>query len=228
MSDPTPPTEASPTPTVAACAPAPVPTPARPHRRRRRPSRCSLAGTAGFGVYAYNHLNANIATIDDTQDQSDRPQRDHAVGGRRPVAAEHPAHRLGHPRGRQRLRRRRRRCRALRHHDAAAHLGRPAERPGGEHPARLDGADAVVQDLQRRHEQRRAAAVQRGLLDRRCVLRAPHRRAADRHPHRPLRRRGLRRLPRHGQGPRRREGLPARGGQRHRGHTSRSRPAATP
>ncbi len=33
-----------------------------------------IAGTAGFGVYAYNHFNANISTIEDTQDQTDRPQ----------------------------------------------------------------------------------------------------------------------------------------------------------
>ncbi len=32
-----------------------------------------VTGALGFGVYAYNHLNANIATIVDTQDQSDRP-----------------------------------------------------------------------------------------------------------------------------------------------------------
>ncbi len=91
------------------------------------------------------------------------------------------------------------------------------QRAGGEHPARLDGRDADVQDIERRHEQRRAATVQRGVLDRRCVLRATRRRAAHRHPHRPLRRRGLQRLPRHGQSTGRGQGLPPRGRQRHRG-----------
>ena len=72
MSDPTDPTDASPTPPVE---------PARPRRSRKRRALIAvgvafavlLAGTVGFGVYAYNHLSANIATIDDTQDQTDRP-----------------------------------------------------------------------------------------------------------------------------------------------------------
>lgn len=72
MSDPTDPTDASPTPPVE---------PARPHRSKKRRALIAvgvafavlIAGTIGFGVYAYNHLSANIATIDDTQEQGDRP-----------------------------------------------------------------------------------------------------------------------------------------------------------
>jgi LCP family protein required for cell wall assembly len=73
MSDPTDPTDASTTPPVEG---------ARPHHSRRRRILIALGvafavlvvSTAGFAVYAYNHLNANISTIDDTQDQSDRPE----------------------------------------------------------------------------------------------------------------------------------------------------------
>ena len=74
MSDPTDPTDASTTtPPVEG---------ARPRRSRRKRISLIAVGvafavlsraTVGFGVYAYNHLNANIATIDDTQDQTDRP-----------------------------------------------------------------------------------------------------------------------------------------------------------
>ena len=216
MSDPTDPTDASPTPPVER---------ARPRRSRRKRHALIavgvafavlIAGTVGFGVYAYNHLSANIATIDDTQDQTDRP----TVIQPSEAAALPPLNILligSDTRDRrQRLRRRRLGSGAVRHDDAPAHRGRPRERPGREHPPGLDGGDAVVQDDERRHEQRGPAAVQRGVLPRRGLLRAPYRRAAHRHPDRPLRRRRLPRVPRHGQGARRGEGLPPRGGQRHR------------
>ncbi len=69
MSDPVP----SNTPTVV---------PARARRSNKRRALIAVAaafgvlvaGTVGFGVYAYAHLSGNIATIDDTQDQLDRPE----------------------------------------------------------------------------------------------------------------------------------------------------------
>ena len=56
--------------------------PARPHSSRKRRALVAVgiafavlvAGTVGFGVYAYSHLSGNIATIEDTQDQTDRPE----------------------------------------------------------------------------------------------------------------------------------------------------------
>ncbi|HYN74604.1 MAG TPA: LCP family protein [Candidatus Limnocylindria bacterium] len=56
--------------------------PGRPQRSRKKRALIAVgiafavlvAGTVGFGAYAYSHLSSNIATIEDTQDQADRPE----------------------------------------------------------------------------------------------------------------------------------------------------------
>ena len=149
------------------------------------------------------------------QHRDHRPDR---RAGRRPAregepGAQRPGDRLGHPRGRQQ-RRRRRLPRPGRHHHGRAPVGGQHLGGGREHPARLDGPDARLRGAGRTDRPRRAAPVQRRLPDRRAGVRAAHGRVPDRPAHRPLRRRGLRRVRRHGRCGRRGHRLHPRAHQR--------------
>ena len=147
-------------------------------------------------------------------------------------ADQHPGHGLGQPRRRRRQHRRPdRRRRALGHHDPAAPLGRPAARLRRQHPARLAGRPPRVQRTRTATPSpaARRRDVERGVRRRRPGLHDAAVRAAHRRPPRPLRRRRLRGLPRHGRRDRRRRGVHPRGhrrpGARH--HTSRRAPASS-
>ena len=139
---------------------------------------------------------------------------------------DHPAHRLGHPRGARGQQRGR-----PGHRPAGRHDDRPAPVRGagpgaaGEHPARLHGRGPGLLPRGRQRRPGGLQAVQLRLHGRRCGVRAAHGRADDRDPRRPLRRRELRRLPVHRRRPRRGRGLLARAAARTGTRASTSRPA---
>ena len=202
-----------------------------PHRRqgRRRDARRDRAGDRAERGLPLPPLQLQPRRR--RRQQRDRQRRPTPPGAAGPVGSDqHPGDGLRQPRRPGRPHRQPHRHRqALRHHDPAPPLGRPAARVRREHPARLGRQPRRVPRQQRQADlpadHRRD--VERRVQHRRPGLHDPPVRAAHPRPGRPLHRRRLRRLQVDGRRDRRRRRLPARTRSTTRSVTSRCPPAPT-